>query len=63
MHADSLIHHISHLENSHNEMDRKIRAMEASYTDNLSIQEMKKKKLYIKEEIERCRQKLAEMLH
>jgi len=43
-------------------MDRKIRAMEASYKDNLSIQEMKKKKLYIKEEIERCRQKLAEML-
>jgi hypothetical protein len=62
MHADSLKHHISHLENTHDTLDRKIRAMEASYKDNLTIQEMKKKKLHVKDEIDRCRHKLTEML-
>lgn len=62
MHVDSLKHHISHLEDTHDNLDRKIRAMEETYKDTLSIQEMKRKKLHLKDEIERCRHKLAEML-
>jgi hypothetical protein len=62
MHAESLKHHIKHLEHVHDTLDRKVRALEESYQDNYTIQEIKKKKLYIKDEIERCRHKLTEML-
>lgn len=62
MHVDSLKNHISHLEHVHDTLDRKVKAMEETYKDNLTVQEMKKKKLYIKDEINRCRHILAEML-
>ena len=62
MHTDSLKRHISHLEESHQNLDRKIKMMESTYGNNDTIHEMKKKKLFLKDEIERCRHKLTEML-
>ena len=62
MHADSLKRHIDHLESSHQTLDRKIKAMEESYGGNDTIHEMKKKKLYLKDEIEKCRHQLEKML-
>ncbi len=62
MHVESLKRHIDHLEHVHANLDRKVQALEQSYEDNITIQGIKKKKLHIKDEIEKCRHKLAEML-
>ena len=63
MHIDSLKHHISHLEASHSKLERDLILLEQQHgNDTVKAHELKKKKLFLKDEIERCRQKLTEML-
>lgn len=63
MHADSLKHHITHLEHSHSKLEKELLVLENLHeNDTITAHEIKKKKLYIKDELVRCRQKLSEML-
>jgi hypothetical protein len=63
MHIDSLKHHISHLEASHSKLERDLILLEQQHgNDTVKAHDLKKKKLFFKDEIERCRQKLTEML-
>jgi hypothetical protein len=63
MHIDSLKHHISHLEHSHEKLERDLLLLERQHgNDTFEAHNIKKKKLFLKDEIERCRHKLTEML-
>jgi hypothetical protein len=63
MHVDSLKHHISHLEESHQKLDKDLMVLERLHeNDTVAAHELKKKKLHIKDELVRCRQRLNEML-
>ncbi len=63
MHAESLKHHISHLEESHRHLDRQLLQMERQHQNDTSEAHfLKKKKLHIKDELARCRQQLESML-
>ena len=63
MHADSLKHHINHLEESHKKLEKELMVLERLHeNDTITAHDIKKKKLYIKDELTRCRQTLNEML-
>lgn len=63
MHAESLKHHISHLEHSHEKLEKDLVILERQHeNDTAYAHDVKKKKLYIKDELTRCRQQLTEML-
>jgi hypothetical protein len=63
MHAESLKHHISHLEASHSKLEKDLIILERQHeNDSVKAHDVKKKKLYIKDELTRCRQQLTEML-
>ena len=63
MHVDSLKHHIVHLENSHQKLEKDLAVLERLHeNDTVAAHDIKKKKLYIKDELTRCRQQLTEML-
>jgi hypothetical protein len=63
MHAESLKHHIHHLEDTHRFLDRQLILMEKQHlNDSVTAQNLKKKKLHVKDEIERCRQRLETVL-
>jgi len=62
-HPESLKHHIEHLENSHHKLDKDLMILERLHeNDTPAAQALKKKKLFIKDELTRCRQTLSEML-
>ena len=64
MHAESLKNHISHLKDSHRLLENQLHELEVSHMDDSPAgHELKKKKLKIKDEIERCNQQLAVHLH
>lgn len=63
MHANSLKHHISHLEESHAKLEKDLIIIEQKHgNDTVKAHDLKKKKLFLKDEIERCRQTLTKML-
>jgi len=63
MHIESLKHHISHLEDSHRHLDSQLIKLEKQHqNDSVEAHNIKKKKLYIKDEITRCRHQLESML-
>ena len=64
MHSDSLKSHIGHLEEAHRFLDRKLITMEKQHQyDSIEARQLRKKKLMIKDELDRCRQRLKEMLN
>jgi hypothetical protein len=50
--------HIQHLQEMHDELDIAIRKYYDEYGDDISVTRMKKKKLKLKEEIEKYKNKL-----
>ncbi len=63
MHVESLKHHISHLTESHSKLEKELLVLEQHHeNDTVKAQNIKKKKLFIKDELARCRLKLSEML-
>jgi hypothetical protein len=63
MHAESLKHHIKHLEESHAVLDKKVDDLEKNgLYEDLQLETIKKKRLILKDELTRCRHTLAEML-
>ena len=62
-HPDSLQRHISRLEESHNKLEKELLLLEEFHQNDTPVAlGIKKKKLYIKDELTRCRQTLVGML-
>lgn len=62
MHVNSLKHHITHLEDVHVKLEKELLILEKLHSNDIQVQTVKKKKLYIKDELIRCRNTLNEML-
>ena len=63
MHQESLKHHIKHLKDAHKKLENELLVLEKKHlNDTPQAHELKKKKLYIKDEISRCL-KTLETLH
>jgi len=63
MHAESLKHHIKHLEESHTKLDNEVDTLEKTgLFEDLRLEGLKKKRLHLKDELVRCRHQLTEML-
>jgi hypothetical protein len=62
-HPDSLKRHIDHLEFHHNNLEKQLVILEEQHQNDTPVaQTLKKRKLFIKDELVRCRHTLAEML-
>lgn len=65
MDADKMKRHIQHLETKHHRLDDEIDTVERTgyfNDDGMNITEMKKERLHLRDEIERCRHQLEGML-
>lgn len=58
MHQESLKHHIVHLEDAHAKLEKQLTVVGKNTAE---AQNIKKKKLHIKDEIERCKRKLSQL--
>ena len=62
-HPDSLKRHIDHLEDHHQLLEKQLVILEQQHQNDTPVAlGIKKKKLYIKDELTRCRQTLVGML-
>jgi len=57
--SDKELSHLEQLELKHRELDRKIQKGYTDYLDDASLGKMKQEKLYIKDQIEKLKQKVA----
>lgn len=58
MTREKLIHHVEHLKEKHDRIDKEILELEAHHTDHLKVETLKKVKLKIKDEIESTNRKI-----
>lgn len=58
---EKIEHHISHLEEKHDKIDKDITELYNQHENDLKIETLKKIKLHLKDEIEKFRKQLAEM--
>lgn len=58
MNKEKFQHHIEHLEQLHNSVDKQIQKIYREYGNDISVQQLKKKKLKIKDEIENLKKNL-----
>jgi uncharacterized protein YdcH (DUF465 family) len=62
-HPDSLKRHIDHLEDHHQLLEKQLVILEQQHQNDTPVAlTMKKRKLFLKDELVRCRHTLAEML-
>lgn len=55
---EKLEHHIKHLQEKHDKLDKEIKDMFIDGTSDLIMEESKKKKLRLKDQIEECKRKI-----
>ncbi len=55
---EKLIHHVEHLKDKHDNLDKQIKELYAHHTEDLKVEELKKKKLAIKDEIEQTNKRI-----
>lgn len=55
---EKLIHHVEHLKDKHDTLDKQIKELYAHHTEDLKVEELKKKKLAIKDEIEQTNKRI-----
>jgi len=53
--------HIDHLQMTHDELDANIKSLEQKYGNDKLVTENKKKKLFLKDEIEKCKKQLTSL--
>lgn len=58
---EKLEHHIKHLQQEHDDLDLQIREDYAKHSDDRLVQILKKKKLHLKDEIEKFRKQLENL--
>ena len=59
--AEKLKHHISHLQEQHDALDKQIQELYSHHADDFKVEELKKKKLHLKDEIEKSKQQITEL--
>ena len=55
---EKMIHHIESLREKHDELDQQIQELYEHHTADLKVEELKKKKLKLKDEIEQTNRKI-----
>jgi hypothetical protein len=55
---EKIEHHISHLQDKHNKIDKDITELYNQHGNDMKIETLKKVKLHIKDEIEKCRRQI-----
>ena len=55
---EKLEHHISHLQEKHDALDKKIWELDCHYDESVECHNLKKQKLKLKDEIEDCKRKI-----
>jgi uncharacterized protein YdcH (DUF465 family) len=58
MTKEKMQHHIIHLQEQHRELDKEITEMDCHWDESPECHDLKKKRLKLKDEIERCKKKL-----
>jgi len=58
MTKEKMQHHITHLQEQHRTLDKEITEMDCHWDESPECHDLKKKRLKLKDEIERCKQKL-----
>lgn len=55
---EKIEHHINHLQDQHDQLDRQIKELYDQRANDFKVEELKKKKLYLKDEIEGFKKQL-----
>ncbi len=55
---EKLIHHVEHLKEKHDNLDKRIKELYEHHTDEFKVEDLKKQKLKIKDEIEQTNRKI-----
>lgn len=58
MTREKLIHHVEHLREKHDELDQQIKELYEHHADDFKVEELKKKKLKLRDEIEQTNKKI-----
>lgn len=58
MTKEKMQHHITHLQEQHRTLDKEITEMDCHWDESPECHDLKKKRLKLRDEIERCKQKL-----
>jgi hypothetical protein len=58
MTKEKMQHHISHLQEQHRAIDKEITEMDCHWDESPECHDLKKKRLKLKDEIERCKKQL-----
>jgi hypothetical protein len=58
---EKLQHHIDHLQEKHDTLDREIQVLYSLHENDLKLETLKKLKLHLKDEIEENKKKLARL--
>jgi uncharacterized protein YdcH (DUF465 family) len=58
MNREKLIHHVEHLKEKHDKLDKQIKELYEHHTDDLTVEKLKKEKLKLKDEIEQTNRKI-----
>lgn len=58
---EKLIHHVEHLKEKHDELDKQIQNLYEHHTDDFKVESLKKQKLKLRDEIELTNKKINEI--
>lgn len=58
---EKLQNHISHLEEQHRTLDKEITELDCHWDESVECHNLKKKKLRLKDEIEKCKKQLLSL--
>ncbi len=61
MDAEKLRHHVKHLQEVHDDLDKQIEKEFAKYKDDALVSLLKKKKLHLRDEIESFKRQIKEL--
>ena len=58
---EKLEHHISHLQEKHDSLDKQIWELDCHYDESIECHNLKKQKLKLRDEIETCKKQIQEL--
>lgn len=61
MTREKLIHHVEHLKEKHDVLDKQIQELYEHHTNDFKVEDLKKKKLKLRDEIEQTNRKINDI--
>lgn len=58
---EKLIHHVEHLKEQHDELDKQIKILYEHHADDFKVEDLKKKKLKVRDEIEQTHRRINDI--